>query len=352
MSRRWLKPLKKFALLASIMALVMPLVLPSLAAAYTSLSQTSLTLSDNNASATASYDFKFTLGDASSSLGSIEFQFCSNSALITDPCDAPAGFSAVSATLTTQAGATGFTISPLSTANNIILSRTPAIPASANLEYLFNNVTNPNAAGSDYVRVQTFPTSDASGANTNQGGLAFAILSQVQVQAQVPPYITFCAAVTISGFNCANANGDYVDFGELSSRTTAFATQQLLVQTNAKSGYNITVNGETMVSGNNALQPLNSGGNSSPGTSQFGLNLVSNQSPAVGAAPAGPGVGNAGNGYGEPNIFRFNSGEVVASAAQASDSRLFTVSYIVNIPPGQAPGIYVATMTYVATGNF
>lgn len=316
------------------------------------LAQRSLTLSDNSASASAVYDFKLTLNDASSTLGSIEFQFCSNSALIGDPCDAPAGFDASSSTLTNQSGASGFAINPASTTNNLIISRTPASPAGSDLEYVFSGVINPSSGGSEYVRVQTYSSGDASGPSTNQGALAFAIISPVQIQAQVPPYVTFCTGVTISGYDCSQTSGDYIDFGELSPSRTATGSQQLLVATNAPNGYNIFVSGTTMTSGNNVISAMANNANAVPGTGQFGLNLVANSFPLVGADVAGPGVATPTNNYDQPNLFRFVPGEAVASASTSSDYRKFTVSYVVDVPSGQAPGIYATTMTYIALGNF
>src|SRR5580658_10810750 len=60
-------------------------------------------IANSSPGATTTYSIGFTL-PGSETLGSIEVQFCSNSPLIGDPCNAPGGFSAASATLTSQTG--------------------------------------------------------------------------------------------------------------------------------------------------------------------------------------------------------------------------------------------------------
>ena len=62
-----------------------------------------------------------------------------------------------------------------------------------------------------------------------QGGIAIltTINVSVSIRATVPAtYPYFCTGLTISGLNCANANGDYIDFGELSATNTSHGTSQ------------------------------------------------------------------------------------------------------------------------------
>ena len=215
-----------------------------------------------------------------------------------------------------------------------------------------SNVTNQSSAGEFYARLQTFATADASGTPTDTGGLALIVNNAYTVNAYVPPYLLFCVGVSIPSLNCANASGNYINFGYLSAFTTAKATSQMVVATNAQNGYSIQVAGSTMTSGNNIINPLTLNGASSTGTNQFGLNLVSNTSPAVGNSILGPGTGYPTTPYDEPNLFKYNSGDVIASSTQASDLREYTVSYIINIANNQPAGYYATTLTYVGVGNF
>jgi hypothetical protein len=122
--------------------------------------------------------------------------------------------------------------------------------------------------------------------------------------------------------------------------------------TNAANGYNITVNGTTLASGANTIPALAAQTGSAAGTSQFGLNLRANTTPAVGANPTGGGSGNYSGTYGTANQYRFNSGDIVAQAAVPTNANTFTASYIVNIGGAQAAGVYTATMTYICTASF
>lgn len=324
-----------------------------LAPAYgeTLLPQRSLTLSDGSPGVTAQYKLAFTVGTAST-LGSIRLQFCVNDPLIGTPCTPPSGFDAQSATLATQSGETGFTKSNLSTANVLILSRIPTVAQTIPTEYEFTNITNPDATGSYYVRLETFASTDASGPNTDQGGLAFSITNLVRISAEVPPYLTMCAAIVIDGLDCSAMHGSYIDFGPLGSTRAATGSSQLLIATNAANGYVVGISGNTLASGNDAINALSQPDVSRPGRAQFGINLRANTSPAIGADTFGPGSGLPVTPYNIPNYYVFNSGDNIAGATSADDYRKYTVSYLVNVPADQPPGIYVSTVTYVASGNF
>ncbi|HXR49602.1 MAG TPA: hypothetical protein VN778_01070 [Verrucomicrobiae bacterium] len=316
------------------------------------IGQRAMQLSDNEVSKTSDYLLTFNL-TTPGTLGSIVVQFCSNSALPGDPCTASSGFDDSAAVLASQTGQTGFTISGASTPNEIILTRAPAAATAGHVEYHFTGVTNPNASGSYFVRVQTYATADATGPETDEGGIAYAIVNgPVQLNAEVPPYLIFCTGVTISGLNCANAEGDFIDFGELSSSSARSGSSQMLVATNAGNGYNITVDGTTMTSGVNVIGALTANDVSRPGTDQFGMNLRANSTPAVGINPTGPGTGVPVANYNQPNFYQFNPGDTLVSNPTTDNYREFTASYIVNVPKGQASGIYVSTLTYIALATF
>lgn len=316
------------------------------------LQNRSLQLSNSSAgAANVAYQVGFTIATAGA-LGSIDVLFCSNSPLFDDPCMAPSGFDASSATLTSQTGAAGFSVAPSSTANEVILTRPSTVAAAVPASYTFTDVTNGSAAGSYYARISTFASSDASGAATDSGGLAFALNAAIDVQAYVPPFLLFCSGNTISAFDCGTAAGDFIDLGDFSADKTSSGTTQLVVATNGQSGYDITANGTTLESGNNEIPELDQPAAAQPGAGQFGINLRANTNPAVGASPAGPGSGGPVNGYDTPNQFKYHSGDSIAASPHADDYRKYTISYIVNIAHGQPVGVYASTFTYVATANF
>jgi hypothetical protein len=315
------------------------------------LGQRSLQLSTGTAGINDTYNLSFTYATPGI-VGSISVQFCSNTPSYEDACIAPAGFDVSPATLTAQTGVTGFTINNATSANKLILSRSPSPASAIAATYKLESVKNPGTPGSYFARLQTFASSDASGPASDYGGIAFAITNLITVTATVPPYLIFCTAVIIGNFNCANTAGDYVDFGELSSTHVSKGTSQMLAATNAANGYSVSVQGSTLASGTNSIVSLASEDVSRPGTTQFGFNLRSNVAPQFGNNPDGPGVSFPAVPYNKPDFYRFSTGDTLVTTAGPDDVRVFTSGYIVNVPRNQAPGIYVSTLTYICLANF
>ena len=312
----------------------------------------SITLSSGQASANTTYQVSFDL-PASEMLGSIKIEFCSDSPLVGTTCTPPAGFDISAAVLAAQTGETGFTIDVAdSNANTIVLSRSATATSTTSVSYTFDSVVNPSGGGTFYGRLQTFASTDAIGVENDHGGVALSINNPIQISTTVPPYLLFCVGVTITGFDCSTASGDYVNFGNLNKSSTSSVTTQMLTASNAGNGFVINVFGTTMVSGTNAITALPIPDVSRPGTSQFGMNLVANTTPSVGLNPQGTGNASPSPGYDNPNFYKFNSGDIVASVATSDEYKEFTSSYIVNIPNGQPVGVYVATLTYVCTASF
>jgi hypothetical protein len=279
-------------------------------------------------------------------------QFCSNSAIIGTACVAPTGFDVQNATLIDQFGVTGFSVSPSTTSNVLVLTRVAFGVTPTQARYELDGVINPDTNGSYFARVETFKTLDASGPHSDYGGIAFSINGGVNITTTVPPFLLFCTGVTITGIDCSTASGQYINFGELSSTSARTGSTQMVVATIGDGGYVITSNGTTLLSGTNSIPALATNDVSRPGTSQFGINLRNNSDPDVGANPSGLGVGAVAPDYNVPNRYRFVSGEQLASYSDPDDFRKYTVSYVVNVAKSQAPGIYVTTITYLCTATF
>lgn len=311
-----------------------------------------LQVSSNIVSATnVNYNLGFDITSVSN-LGSIDIQFCANDPLLQDPCVAPTGFDDSNAVLAGQTGQTGFSILTPTMANQIILTRPSSADVTGPVSYTFTNISNPSTEGSYFVRLQTFSSIDGSGSPVDYGGIAADTLNNLSINAEVPPFLYFCSAIVISNLNCTSASGSYVNFGNFSPNQTAYGSSDLLVGTNGKNGYQITVEGTGLLSGNNVIPSIQSSDVSRPGTSQFGINLVSNVSPIVGQDPLGPGIGLPTNNYNKNNFYYFNSGDVIASSNQPENYRQYTVSYVVNVSNTQPAGVYVSTINYICTANF
>lgn len=285
-------------------------------------------------------------------LGSVVAQFCANDPLVGRPCTPPIGLDLGDVDIAEQTGPGDFTKSSASTTNQIVFTRTPSAVPADRISFELDNIVNPSSAGSYYIRILTYASNDATGPLIDSGGLAYSINNEFTATAIIPPYLLFCTGVTIPGLNCANASGDYIDFGELSSTQARRGSSQMLVATNAAQGYTIYMGGTTLISGNNIISELVGNDVSRPGVAQFGINLRANSSPSVGSEPAGPGNGVPTTNYGQTNRFRFVNGESLATYPAPDDIRQYTVSYLVNVPSTQPSGVYVSTLTYVCLANF
>lgn len=309
-------------------------------------------LENHAAGATTTYEVGFTVV-TSQQFGSIEFEFCSNNPFPSTPCTAPNGFDISGATLASQSGEVGFVKHAATTTNMMVLSRVPIGPTFAPARYVFDGVVSPSDGPQSYfVRVQTRELSGGGGAVVDAGGYAFSIHQGLGVTAYVPPYLTFCVAISIPTNSCASGTGSSIDFGEFSPTQTSSGTSQMLAATNGNGGYNITVLGTTMTAGNNVITALTSPSASQTGLSQFGLNLRDNAAPNDGSNPSGPGSGAAFGDYGIPNQFVFRSGDVIAGVTTPNDITRYTTTYIVNVSADQAPGIYATTISFIAAATF
>jgi hypothetical protein len=311
--------------------------------------------------------FQFDTG-STNSVGSIKFEYCT---LAIGTCTTPTGLDTTSATMGTQAGATGFSLVNTTNGSPYLTRTAASITIGTTLSYQLLSVTNPTTTNQTFfVRISTYTATNATGSALDSGVVAASTATQVVLSGTMPESLVFCAGGTISTTggvpDCATATSCAVSFNQLFSPTdTATATSQLSASTNAGSGYAITVNGPTLTSGANTVTAMASATAGVHGVSQFGLNLKANTTAtstvAVGTevAPVSNGTnyrGQAITGYSTVDAFKFVSGNTVANSAQGgaggSDAQIFTVAYIVNVPGSQPAGTYTTTLTYICTPTF
>jgi hypothetical protein len=312
--------------------------------------------------------FNFTV-PTTGNVGSIKFEYCT---LAAGTCTMPTGLVTTAATLSSQSGATGFTI--VNTTNGApYLTRTASsVTGGTGLSYQINTVTNPTAVNGQtfYVRIASFASTDTTGGSTDTGTVAAATNRGIDLTGTMPESLVFCTGETVSTTlgvpDCSTVTTGAVAFNQLFSPTdTATATSQMAASTNAGAGYAITVNGPTLTSGANTVSGMNTATTITRGISQFGLNLKLNTTAvstvAVGAeiAVASNGTnyrGQAVAGYNTVDTFKFTTGDTVANSANGgaggSDAQIYTASYIVNVPGSQPAGTYTTTLTYICTPTF
>ncbi len=316
------------------------------------LSSRSVTIGSSLPGAVTNHDFRFNT-ISGSNVGSIKFDYCSDTPLFGAPCTAPTGLIVNTATILQQSLGNGFTVSGVSTPSTLIITRNPAIsggPASA--IFRFGNITNQTTSSQTvYVRVSTHASMDGTGPEIDKGSVGYSTVPGVGVGGYVPPFLTFCTGVTVA-LDCSVVNGSILGLGELSENYQSTASSQFSASTNDPTGYNTYVSGGTMTAGNEVIPALTANSPGIAGVSQFGMNLRSNSSPAVGANVSGPGTGVPAVFYNSPNSFRYVNGERIAGSSLPTEFNRFTVSYVVNVSADQAPGVYASSYTYTAVASF
>ncbi|MEK7152597.1 MAG: hypothetical protein AAB834_01510 [Patescibacteria group bacterium] len=144
-------------------------------------------------------------------------------------------------------------------------------------------------------------------------------------------------------------NGGTYDLGILDYGTTGSVTASFTVRNYLSSGYVVTLSGTspTLPDSSHTLAAMSTATGSVPGTEQFGVNLVDNGNPDVGANPAQVpdgtfSFGTAVAGYDTANLFKFVDGDTIALSPKSSGQTNYALSIIANIaretPAGQYGG--------------
>lgn len=157
----------------------------------------------------------------------------------------------------------------------------------------------------------------------------------------------------------ANTNIGYLDTANPTTTTGTF-----YVRAWQADGYAVRTEADppSNGSGGHQLAPLTSGGSSTPGTEQFGINLIKNGSFCgtgcdLGADPIQVpdntfSFGQAETGYDTSNQFKYNKGDVIARSTKSTSVTVYTVSYLFNISSTTPAGQYVFHHDMVATGTY
>ncbi len=159
-------------------------------------------------------------------------------------------------------------------------------------------------------------------------------------------------------FNLSNAS---VGFGNLSSSGARYATNDshgsssdlqdaltLSASTVATGGYIITVDGSTLKDSNDITKTISAIGAtaalSSPGSSQFGMRLINDNSE----------TGSVSSPYNNvsPVKWALAFPSVIASGEDDGESTVFGVRYICNVSNSTASGIYNTNLMFTVTGVF
>ncbi|PID31874.1 hypothetical protein CR970_03290 [Candidatus Saccharibacteria bacterium] len=177
-----------------------------------------------------------------------------------------------------------------------------------------------------------------------------------------------------AGFNTTDdpflefvVTGDDIDLGYLNTAQTATATGQFAVRTWQASGYVVRTESEPPTNtgaGGHQFATLSGPSAPTPGTEEFGINLVNNTTAApcnafldFGQDPQQQpdstfAFGAAEPGYDQCGRFQYNKGDIVARSNQSTSVTAYTVSYVFNISNLTPAGEYEFRHTLVVTSTY
>lgn len=173
--------------------------------------------------------------------------------------------------------------------------------------------------------------------------------SQAGFNTDRTPYLSF------------TVTGGSTNLGVLSTGSAATTTATFSVKSYLAGGYVVQTASDPPVNSlptQPMLHALTSPTASSPGTEQFGINLVANTSPTTFGANAIQvpdstfAFGAAATGYNTPNLYKYVKGDTVAQSTRSSGETDYTISYLFNISNVTAAGQYVFNHVLVATSTF
>lgn len=147
------------------------------------------------------------------------------------------------------------------------------------------------------------------------------------------------------------------NLGNLSTTQTATKTTLVKIRSYLSDGYMLQITGSAPKYGNHTLSTLTSPTASSPGTEQFGINLVANSTPSVGAGAvqvpdSQTSFGVVNDDYKTANKFMYVPGDVVAHSNTSSGETDYTISIIVNISSTTPAGHYAGDFSAVVIPVF
>lgn len=149
------------------------------------------------------------------------------------------------------------------------------------------------------------------------------------------------------------------NLGTITPASTATATASFSISTYLAHGY-VVVNGSSPpTNGTYTMNALSTPTASTPGSEQFGINLVANTIPTTfGANPTyTPSSGSFSYGivdsnYNIPNEFMYSKGSTIALSTQSTSYTNYTISYIFNVSHTTPGGTYTFNHVLIATGTY
>jgi len=142
------------------------------------------------------------------------------------------------------------------------------------------------------------------------------------------------------------------NLGTLTTETTATKTTSIKIRSYQSGGYQLQIVGNAPTYAGHALASPSTPTFSTPGTEQFGINLVANTLPTIGANPLQvpneqTSFGVVNNDYNTTNKFMYSDGATVAHSNTESGETDYTVSMIINVANDTPAGHYTSDFAAV-----
>lgn len=141
-------------------------------------------------------------------------------------------------------------------------------------------------------------------------------------------------------------------FGTLTTERTATSTSVVKVRSHLSEGYSLQVMGDPPKIDEHTLKTSSTPVASIMGTEMFGMNAVANSLPQVGADPVqipseDTSFGQVTAAYGTPNLFKYVSGDTIATSQTESGRTDYTISMIVNVSNNTPAGHYSTDFAFI-----
>lgn len=155
-------------------------------------------------------------------------------------------------------------------------------------------------------------------------------------------------------------NGVNTDLGYLGETYTSFTSATFSVKAYLAHGYTVINAGDPPATSDvvpHTLNALATPTAATTGVEQFGINLVDNSSPNIGAdrvqVPDNTfSFGEPTGDYDNQNQFKYVKGDTIASSNRSSGQTTYTVSYIFNMAPNTVAGTYTFNHNMVVVGTY
>lgn len=153
-------------------------------------------------------------------------------------------------------------------------------------------------------------------------------------------------------------DSNIVDLGVLNTSTTSTGTANFTAGNYLSNGYEVRILGNPPSNSGHPLDAMDGAGGSILGVEQFGINLVYNDgSPTLGADPVQVpddtfSYGEPALAYGQPNIYKYEDGDIIARSDLETGLTEYTMSIIANVATSTPGGRYKTVLVIQVVATF